>query len=162
MAHTLVTIMSAVFRRPVHIPPSRWRCGREHKHDPYTPAKRIHDLGFTRVALVHNPHSETPTMNVTGTFTVPTTRKSGAALTPAEIDHFSLHRNGVEIATLSPPVGSTVSFTDSSPLTGSDTYEVFTITKDGFISDPSNDAVVSVAAADPAAAVTDLQATLNP
>lgn len=100
-------------------------------------------------------------MNVSGTFTIPTTRKSGAALAATDIDHFSLRRNGTEIATLSVPAGPIVSWTDATPLTGSDTYEVFTITKDGFISDPSNDAVVSVAAADPAAAITDLKATLN-
>lgn len=100
-------------------------------------------------------------MNVTGTFSVPTLRNSGAPLAPTDIDHFSLRRNGTEIQTLPVPAGPTVSFTDTAPLTGSDTYEVFTITKDGFISDPSNDAVVSVAAADPAAAVTDLSAKLN-
>lgn len=100
-------------------------------------------------------------MNVTGTFSIPTTRKSGAALAPTDIDHFSLHRNGTEIQTLPVPASSTVSWTDTTPLTGSDDYQVFTITKDGFISDPSNDAVVAVAASDPAAAVTDLKATLN-
>lgn len=101
-------------------------------------------------------------MNVTGTFSVPAVRKSGASLTANDIDHFSLHRNGEEIQTLPVPSGPQVSWNDTSPLTGSDTYEVFTVTKDGFISDPSNDAVVSVAAADPAAAITDLNGTLNP
>jgi hypothetical protein len=162
MAYVLVTLMSAVFQRPPHISPRHWRCGRQHKHDPYVPARRIHDLAFRKIAFIDDPHTGEFTVNVTGTFTVPTARKSGAALAPSDIDHFSLHRNGVEIDTLAVPAGPTVSFSDATPLTGSDTYEVFTITKDGFISDPSNDAVVSVAAADPAAAVSDLQATLNP
>ena len=97
---------------------------------------------------------------VTLTATVPTTRKSGAALALTDIDHIALFRNGTQIdQTL--PTGPTVSFTDSSPLTGNDDYTVETFTKDGFVSDPSNDAIVTVAAADPAAAITDLAATLN-
>lgn len=101
--------------------------------------------------------------NVTGTFTQPVARKSGAALAATDIDHFSLRRNGTEIQTLAPNLtGPTVSFTDTTPLTGTDTYDVFTITKDGFISDTSNDAVVTVATADPAVAITDLKATFNP
>lgn len=101
-------------------------------------------------------------MNVTGTFTQPTTRKSGVALALTDIDHFSLQRNGVEIQKLAPnSAGPTVSWTDTTPLTGLDKYDVFTITKDGFISDSSNDATVTVVAADPAIAVTDLTATFN-
>ena len=97
---------------------------------------------------------------VTGTFTAPVTRKSGAVLALTDIDHFSLQRNGVEIQTLAPS-GPKISWTDTSPLTGADKYDVFTITKDGFISDTSNDATVTVANADPAAAITDLTATLS-
>lgn len=96
---------------------------------------------------------------VTGTFTAPTTRKSGAALALTDIDHFSLTRNGVEVQKLAPS-GPTISWTDTDALTGTDTYEVFTLTKDGFISDASNDAVVIIATADPASAVTNLTATL--
>lgn len=98
---------------------------------------------------------------VTGTFTAPTTRKSGAALALTDIDHFSLTRDGEEIAKLAPS-GPTISWTDTSRLTGTDTYVVYTITKDGFISDPSNDATVVIAEADPAGAVTDLTATVSP
>ncbi|HLA60924.1 MAG TPA: hypothetical protein VK626_01640 [Nitrospiraceae bacterium] len=98
--------------------------------------------------------------SVTGTYTFPVTRKSGAALALTDIDHASLTRNGVEIDKL-PPSGATVNFTDASPLTGSDVYDAFTITKDGFIGDTSNDATVIVASADPASAGT-LTATLVP
>lgn len=99
--------------------------------------------------------------SVTGTFTAPVTRKSGAVLALTDINFFSLTRNGAEIQRLA-PTGPIISWSDLSPLTGSDTYEVTTVTLDGFVSDPSNDAVVTVATADPASAVTDLTATLVP
>lgn len=157
MAHTWVEYISlTVFGR--HL--------KRFRHDQYIPARAIKDLGLTSVQLIHSgwyPSHTLPTgpftMNVTGTFSIPTTRKSGAPLAPTDIDHFSLRRNGVEISKLAVPAGAQVSWTDTSPLTGLDTYEVFTITKDGFISDPSNDAVVTVATADAAAAITDLSAT---
>lgn len=100
-------------------------------------------------------------MNVTGTFTWPTQRKSGAALALTDIDHGSLTRNGVEIQKIAPS-NPTANWIDNTPITGTDVYDLFTITKDGFISDTSNDATVIVAQADPAAAVTDLAATFNP
>ncbi len=99
--------------------------------------------------------------SVTGTFTAPTTRKSGAALALTDINFFSLARNGTEIQRLG-PVSPVISWSDLSPLTGPDTYEVFTVPLDGFISDASNDAVVTVVTADPASAVTDLTASFNP
>ena len=98
--------------------------------------------------------------SVTGTYTFPTKRKSGADLALTDIDHASLTRNGVEIDKLVPSAAS-VNFTDSSPLTNADVYDAFTITKDGFIGDTSNDATVIVAAADPASAGV-LTATLVP
>ena len=100
-------------------------------------------------------------MNVTGQFTAPTTRKDGTPLALDDINFFSLTRNGTEIQKLS-PTAPVISWTDDTPLTGSDDYEVFTITKDGFTSDASNDAIVTVVAANPASAVTDLTATFNP
>ncbi len=100
-------------------------------------------------------------MNVTGKFTAPVTRKDGTPLALVDIDHFQLTRNGVQILPTLAPTGPVVSWVDNTPLTGSDTYEVFTVTTDQFISDPSNDAVVSVVAANPASAVTDLVATFN-
>lgn len=99
-------------------------------------------------------------MKVTGTFTWPVTRKSGAALALSEIDHGSLTRNGVEIQRLTPN-SSTATFTDATPLTGSDDYNVETITTDGFISDPSNNAIVTIATADPAVAITTLTAVVS-
>lgn len=99
--------------------------------------------------------------SVTGTFTAPTTRKSGAALALTDINFFSLQRNGTEIQKLA-PVAPTISWSDVSPLTGTDTYEVFTVTLDGFTSDASNDAAVIVPTADPATAVSDLTATFLP
>lgn len=98
--------------------------------------------------------------SVTGTYAFPTTRKSGAALALTDIDHASLTRNGTEIQKLVPSA-ATVNWTDSSPLTGTDIYDCFTITKDGFIGDTSNDASVIIAAADPASAGV-LTATLVP
>lgn len=95
---------------------------------------------------------------VSGTFTAPVTRKSGAALALTDINFFSLTRNGVEIQKLA-PTGPVISWSDVTPLTGTDTYEVFTVTLDGFTSDPSNDAVVIIPEADPALAVSDLVAT---
>jgi len=97
---------------------------------------------------------------VTLTATVPTTRKSGASLALTDIDHIALFRNGTQIDQ-AVPSGATVQFVDSSPLTGNDDYTVETFTKDGFVSDPSNDAIVTIAGADPAAAVTDLTATVS-
>jgi hypothetical protein len=97
---------------------------------------------------------------VTGTYTFPATRKSGAALALTDINFASLTRNGTEISKLAPSA-ATVNFTDSSPLTGSDVYEAITITNDGFQGDPSNDVSIVIAAADPASAGT-LTATLNP
>lgn len=142
---------------------------RHHKCDPYVPARAIMDLCFRQVSIVGPNRALYPsfisppgvfTVKVTGTFTAPTTRKSGAPLALTDIDHFSLQRNGVEIQTIA-PTQSALSFTDATPLTGADKYDVFTITKDGFISDSSNDALVTIVAADPAAAVTDLTATVS-
>jgi hypothetical protein len=147
MPYTLFEIVSVLTGR------------RHHKRDPHVPARAIADLALRRIALTPIPGGFS--MNVTGTFTAPVARKSGAPLALTDIDHFSLRRNGTEIQVIA-PTAATLSFTDATPLTGTDTYDVFTITKDSFISDSSNDAVVTVAAADPAAAITDLKATLNP
>lgn len=96
---------------------------------------------------------------VTLTATVPTTRKSGAALAQSDILRMELSRNGAVIDSVVPS-GATVSFTDTSPLTGNDDYTVATLTTDGFTSDPSNTATVTIASADPASAITDLTATV--
>ena len=90
---------------------------------------------------------------VQGTFTFPTTRKSGAALALTDINFASLTRNGTEIQKLSPSA-ATVNWTDTSPLTGSDDYIATVVTNDGFQGDPSNDVAIVIAAADPASAGT--------
>jgi hypothetical protein len=133
---------------------------RHHKHDPHVPARAIRDLSFNAIALSRDLNTGALIVKVTGTFTAPVTRKSGAPLALTDIDHFSLQRNGVEIQTIAPSA-SVLSYTDTTPLTGADKYDVFTITKDSFISDSSNDATVTIAAADPAAAITDLTATAS-
>lgn len=94
------------------------------------------------------------------TATVPTTRKSGAALALTDILRLELSRNGTVIDQVV-PTGPAVSFTDTSPLTGNDDYTVETLTTDGFVSDPSNTASILIATADPAVAITDLTATLS-
>lgn len=96
---------------------------------------------------------------VTLTATVPTSRKSGASLALSDIKRIVLFRNGTELDS-TVPTGPTVSFTDTTPLTGNDDYTADTETNDGFVSDPSNDAIVTIASADPAAAITDLTATV--
>lgn len=88
---------------------------------------------------------------VTGTFSFPTTRKSGAELALTDINFASLTRNGQEIQKLAPSA-PTVNWTDGSPLTGADVYEAIVITQDGFQGDPSNDVSVVVTEADPASA----------
>lgn len=97
---------------------------------------------------------------VNGTFTFPTTRKSGAALALSDINFASLTRNGTEISKLSPSA-ATVNWTDSTPLTGADDYIATVVTTDGFQGDPSNEVAIVIAAADPASAGA-LTGTLSP
>ena len=98
--------------------------------------------------------------SVTGTFTFPTARQSGAALALPDINFASLKRNGTEIAKLAPSA-ATVNWTDSTPLTGSDSYTADVVTLDGLDGPASNAVVIAIPAADPAAAGV-LTATLNP
>jgi hypothetical protein len=124
-----------------------------HHHHQHSP-ERITDLGF-----FFNLGVSMATVTLTGT--VPVTRKSGAALALTDIKQIVISRNGSQLGTLV-PTAATFSFTDTSPLTGNDTYNAETITNDGFTSDPSNDAVAVIATADPAVAITDLAETVNP
>lgn len=151
MAITLIEIFSLVLGRPRH---------RHHHCDPYVPARPIPDLSCNTILLSRDAPGKGLIMKVSGTFTAPTARKSGSPLALTDIDHFSLQRNGVEIATLAPSA-ATIAWNDTSPLTGSDKYDVFTITKDSFISDSSNDVLITIAAADPAAAIIDLAGTVS-
>jgi hypothetical protein len=130
---------------------------RHHKHPNHHPARGL--LGLTHVQIT--TIGSIIMSSVTGTFTAPTTRKSGAALALTDINFFSLQRNGAEIQKLA-PIAPIISWSDLTAITGTDTYEVLTLTLDGFTSDPSNAAVVTVVAADPASAIADLTAKFNP
>jgi hypothetical protein len=124
----------------------RW-CWPHRPHHIHSSAGPGH-LCLTHIRLKGNRHMAT---TVSGTYTFPTTRKSGSSLSLSDINYASLTRNGEEIARLAPS-GASVNWTDSSPLTGSDVYEAITITNDGFQGDPSNDVSIVIAAADPASA----------
>lgn len=105
-------------------------------------------------------------MKVTLTWTTPKFRADGVTpLTLAEIKTTNVNRNGVAIASVnavdaSLPLGN--SFVDTTPLTGADNYTVDTVTTDGFVSDESNEIDIVVAAANPAAKITDLTGVLSP
>jgi|SRR5882757_1193283 len=105
-------------------------------------------------------------MKVTLTWTTPKVRADGVTpLSLNEIRSTNISRNGVVIATVNAvdsglPLGN--SFVDTSPLTGADNYTVDTVTTDGFVSDDSNEIDIVVAAANPAAKITDLTGVLSP
>lgn len=103
-------------------------------------------------------------MKVTLKWTTPAFRADGVTpLTLAEISATNVSRNGVIIANVS-AVDSSLSlgnsFDDTTPLTGSDAYTVDTVTTDGFVSADSNEVDITVAAANPAAAIKDLTGAL--
>lgn len=100
------------------------------------------------------------TVQVNLTWTTPILRADGTtALDLTEIKQVNINRNGEQLTTLAPVAGS-MAYSDTSPLTGSDSYDVEYVDTAGFVSKPSNTATVTVAAANPPAAVTDLTATL--
>jgi hypothetical protein len=137
----------------------RWHKHGHHCH-PHSAARAITSLALTHVFIVDTP-TGARIVNISGTFTAPVTRKDNTPLALTDINFFSLTRNGTEIQKLS-PTGPVISFIDTTPITGSDDYEVFTVTLDGFTSDASNDALVTVVAANPATAISDLTAKFNP
>lgn len=104
-------------------------------------------------------------MKVTLTWTTPKFRADGKTpLTLGEIQSTNVIRNGTNIATVkavdsSLPLGN--SFVDNTPLTGADAYTVDTVTTDGFVSADSNQVDIIIAAANPAAAVTDLTGVVS-
>jgi len=104
-------------------------------------------------------------MQVNLKWTTPAFRADGTTpLTLAEIAATNIFRNGAALATVnavdaSLPLGNV--FSDTTPLTGSDTYVVETVTTDGFVSADSNSVVINVPAANPAAAISDLQGVLQ-
>jgi hypothetical protein len=102
------------------------------------------------------------TMQVNLTWTTPALRADGTTpLSLAEIQTTEVKRNGTVIGTPVAVVGA-MAFSDTTPLTGSDVYTVDTITTDGFVSKDSNSVTITVAAANPAAAVTDLAGVFVP
>lgn len=98
-------------------------------------------------------------MQVNLTWTTPTTRIDGTPLALTDIAATNVSRNGSIIG--SPiAVSGAMAFTDSTPLTGSDVYTVDTVTTDGLVSADSNAVTITVPAANPASAITDLAGTL--
>jgi hypothetical protein len=101
-------------------------------------------------------------MLVTLKFTLPATRIDGSALAIADIRQVEVKRNGSVIGNPVPVAGAnSMSFIDSTPLSGSDSYTVDTITADGLVSADSNAVVIAVPNANPASAVTDLTGVLT-
>ena len=99
------------------------------------------------------------TVQVNLTWTTPSTRIDGTPLALPDIAATNVSRNGTIIG--SPiAVAGAMAFTDSTPLTGSDVYTVDTVTTDGLVSADSNAVTITVAAANPASAITDLAGTL--
>jgi hypothetical protein len=98
-------------------------------------------------------------MQVNLTWTTPTTRIDGTALALTDIAATRVLRNGTDLAKVVAVTGA-MAFTDSTPLTGSDVYEVVTDTTDGLTSADSNAVTITVPAANPASAITDLAGTL--
>lgn len=102
---------------------------------------------------------ELKTMQVNLTWTTPTLRADGTtALALTDIKQINLNRNGVLLA--NPPIAATMAFSDTTPLTGADAYDVEYVDNQGFVGKPSNIVTITVATANPPAAVTDLAATL--
>ncbi len=102
-------------------------------------------------------------MQVNLTWTTPTTRQDGSALALTDIQATNVSRNGTIIA--SPvAISGTMNFSDTSPLTGDDTYTVETVTTDNLTSGPSNAVTITVVppVGSPPSAITDLAATLVP
>jgi hypothetical protein len=109
-------------------------------------------------------HLKENSMQVNLKWTTPAFRADGTtALALTDIASTNVLRNGVQIGTVS-AVDSSVpqgnSFSDTTPLTGSDTYTVETVTTDGLTSGDSNAVIINVPNANPAAAITDLAGSL--
>lgn len=138
---------------------SRRRHHRPHCHHPKAAAPAV----LLLYSIVINLKEKT--MKVTLKWTTPALRADGTtALTLGEIAQTNVLRNGellqsVNAVDSSLPLGNV--FVDTTPLTGADTYVVETVTADGFTSGDSNAVTVTVASANPAAAITDLTADLS-
>ena len=146
---------SRLVEDPIHYARLHRRHHHRHKHHhPKAAAAIVLVASSVIINLKEN------SMKVTLTWTTPKFRADGVTpLTLAEIKTTNVNRNGVAIAQIgavdsSLPLGNT--FVDTSPLTGSDAYTVDTVTTDGFVSAESNEFDATIAAANPAAAITDL------
>jgi hypothetical protein len=126
---------------------------RHHRHRHKKAAQAV------SLSVVFTINLGTKTMQVNLSWTTPILRADGTALALTDIKQVNLNRNG-ELLTNPLVVAGTNSFSDLTPLTGNDTYDVEYVTTDGLVSQPSNSASVVVTAANPAKAVSDLTATL--
>lgn len=101
-------------------------------------------------------------MQVNLTWTTPAFRADGTTpLLLTEIQATNVRRNGAIVGTPVAIAGAgAMAFSDTTPLTGTDTYTVETVTTDGFVSALSNAVVITVPSANPAGAVTDLAGVL--
>lgn len=137
-----------------------------HRHYPEHHRKHHPHAAASIVLLVASVqiHPKEKFVQVNLKWTTPAFRADGVtALTLAEISATNILRNGVQLASVSAvdsslPQGN--SFSDTTPLTGADTYVVETVTTDGFTSGDSNAVIINIATANPAAAITDLAGTL--
>jgi hypothetical protein len=131
---------------------------RHHHHHPHAAAAIVLLVSSVQINLKGN------SVNVTLKWTTPAFRADGTtALALTEIQATNIIRNGVLLASVnavdsSLPAGN--SFSDTTPLTGADTYVVETVTTDGLTSGDSNAVIINVPNANPAAAITDLAGTL--
>lgn len=125
------------------------------RHHRPRPAARV-AINFVNVTI----NLEFRTMQVNLTWTTPVLRADGTTALPlSEIQATNVRRNGTIIAA-PVAISGTMAFSDTTPLTGTDVYTVETVTTDGLVSAPSNEATITVTAANPAAAITDLVGTL--
>ncbi len=125
----------------------------QHKH----PSDTV-DIGITTLSI----NLVTNIMKVNLTWTTPKFRDDGITKLPLnEIKTTTVRRNGAIIGTPVALVGA-MTFSDTTPLTGSDTYTIETVTTDSLVSKLSNLVTIAVTNANPAAAVTDLVGVLIP
>lgn len=114
------------------------------------------------VSAAFTIYPESKKVQVNLTWTTPVLRKDGTtALAVTDIKQVNINRNGELLKSIA-PIAGTMTFSDTSPLTGSDAYDVEYVDNDGFVGDPSNTVTITVAAANPPAAVTDLAGTFVP
>ena len=125
-----------------------------HHHHPRAPSAIVLLVDTITINLKEN------TMNVVLTWTTPTTRIDGTPLALTDIAATRVLRNAADLAKVVAVAGA-MTFTDSTPLTGSDVYEVLTDTTDGLTSADSNSVTITVPGANPASAITDLAGVLN-